>query len=329
MSSTVSSSERRTPTSSFGSHATPPPSAASADGERTISPGSAACSVAASSSTSAPASPSQLLALRVADEKAPRRPNRDRDLQPDRRFVVLAAADPVLHPQGCGDRPPAVVAVEPARHRVAAEREHRAAVIVHRRDQAAEEDVEPPRELLRPVVLAEATGERLGQRGEAREVSLDRGAVDLRPADARPAASACRRSIGTYERRAPAIGSSIAQASHRRRVESKRCCYPPASRAFRSATFALIFSTTSGHSRSSSGTRSRTASARQPRSTPSPSRYGARPRRSPSRRRSRQARASRAAGRRARPRRPQESRRAGRRIAASASPWPRRRLRRS
>ncbi len=83
-----------------------------------------------------------------------------------------------LHGQRAGGRARAVVAVDPAGDRVAAEVDDVAAEAVELGDERVEDAVEVRRQHLGATLRAQLVGQRLGQRREARDVGEQRCAVD-------------------------------------------------------------------------------------------------------------------------------------------------------
>ena len=83
-----------------------------------------------------------------------------------------------LHGQRAGGRARAVVAVDPAGDRVAAEVDDVAAEAVELGDERVEDAIEVRRQHLGAALRAQLVGQRLGQRREARDVGEQRRAVD-------------------------------------------------------------------------------------------------------------------------------------------------------
>ena len=159
------------------------PSEASADSSSTTSPCCAWCSAAASSSIRRPASTSiswisgspttkrRASPTATATFIASRTPRRaGRDLLADHLHRLL-------HRERAGGRARAVVAVEPAGDRVAAEVDDVAAEAVELGDDGVEDEVEAGGQLLGAALRPELGGERLRQRREAGDVGEERRAV--------------------------------------------------------------------------------------------------------------------------------------------------------
>ena len=152
----------------------------SADCSSTTSPCSARCSAAASSSTSLPA--------RTSISWISGSPTTKRRAGPTATATFIASRTAV--PPGVTTSPTrsivsciasaarrrarAVVAVDPARDRVAAEVDDVAAVAVELRDDRVEDAVQVRRQLLGAALRAELGGQRLGERREAGDVREER-----------------------------------------------------------------------------------------------------------------------------------------------------------
>ena len=122
---------------------------------------------------------------RIADEKAPRRPgrhgrlHRQADAGAARRRERGKGTHCLLHGKRRGRRTVAVVAVEPAGDCVAGKGDHAAAKTMYFVDHGVVDEVEKARQFLGAALCAQFQHQRLGQRGEARDVGEERGA--LRP----------------------------------------------------------------------------------------------------------------------------------------------------
>ena len=120
------------------------------------------------------------LDLRIADDEAPRLPDHDGDLhsqlhvRPARRGDVAFPGDRLLHGQAARDGAHAVVAVDPARDRVAAEVDDVAAVRVELRDDRVEDAVQVRGQLLGAALRAELGRQGFGQRRESGDVGEER-----------------------------------------------------------------------------------------------------------------------------------------------------------
>ena len=123
------------------------------------------------------------LDLRIADDEAARIAHGDGDLhrEPDAgragRDLLADHLHRLLHRERAGGRARAVVAVEPARDRVAAEVDDVAAEAVELGDDGVEDEVEAGGQLLGAPLRPELGGERLRQRREPRDVGKERRAV--------------------------------------------------------------------------------------------------------------------------------------------------------
>ena len=159
------------------------------------------------------------LDLGVADEEPPGRADRDRDLQLDRharaagRDELPHAGDRLLHPERARGRMRAVVAVDPARHRVAAEVDDVSPVPVQLRDEHLEDEVEIRRQLLDATLPAELRDERLRERREAGDVREECRPVDAirhrHPGREGESAIAGDVRLGIVERRGGRRGSDL------------------------------------------------------------------------------------------------------------------------
>ena len=124
------------------------------------------------------------LDLGVADEEPASLADGDRDLhrQADlgaaRRRDQPGAADRLLHREGRGAGSCPVVAVDPARDRVAREVDDVAAEGIELADHGVEHAADVRRQLLRPALGSQLPGEGLGQRREPADVREQRGARD-------------------------------------------------------------------------------------------------------------------------------------------------------
>ncbi len=231
----VSSSDRRSESS------TRLPRTASADWSSTTSSFSANCSACASSSIEPAREHLDQLDLGVADDEAPGRADGDCDLQGQANRLAGGGHDPsdlldhLLHREPARRRARAVVPVEPARDRVAAEVDDVAAVPVELRDHGVEDPVQVGGELLSPALGAELLREGLGQRREAGDVGEERRSVDAvghRPARGeRPPEIAGEVRLGVLE--------GVLRRRLRRRRRSERTLGHACSLARRAAAAAL------------------------------------------------------------------------------------------
>ncbi len=120
------------------------------------------------------------LNVRVADEEAPRRPDGDGGLHREaharagRRDHLAELAHRLLHREGAGGGARAVVAVEPAGDRVAAEVDDVAAETLELGDERVKDPVQVGGQLLGAALRPELVRQRLGQRREARDVREQR-----------------------------------------------------------------------------------------------------------------------------------------------------------
>ncbi|MDX1415666.1 MAG: hypothetical protein R3293_15830 [Candidatus Promineifilaceae bacterium] len=110
------------------------------------------------------------LNARLANHKAARVPHRGDDLDPNRKDTAarcvnrLKTRRGLLHQQRARHRPRAIVAVKPARERIAAEDNHAAAIGVHLLDQRVIDLIQMGRQLLRPMLRAQLIRQRFRQR---------------------------------------------------------------------------------------------------------------------------------------------------------------------
>ena len=124
------------------------------------------------------------LELGVADDESARRADGDRHLHGEphgRRRGRDDLADSrhrLLHRERAGGGARAVVAVEPARDRVAAEVDDVAAEAVELVDDRVEDAIQVGGQLLGAALRPELVGQRLGQRREAGDVGEQGGAAD-------------------------------------------------------------------------------------------------------------------------------------------------------
>ena len=124
------------------------------------------------------------LYFRIAYEEPPRLPDghgrlhREADPRACRRDHLAQRLHRSLHFERAGGGARAVVAVEPAGDRVAAEVDDVAAETLDHLDERVEHAIQMGCQLLGAALRAELVGQRLGQRGEARNVREERRAAN-------------------------------------------------------------------------------------------------------------------------------------------------------
>ena len=182
----------------------------------------------------------------IADLEAAGRPDGDGDLdrEVDRR-ACRSNHDPGplhrrLHRQRAGRRAHAVVAVEPAGDRVAAEVDDVTAEAVELLDEGVKDAVQLGRQLLRAALRSQLLAQRFGQRREARDVGEERRAAhpvrNLDPRGERAPAVAGDVGLGALEQIVRSCGRFVRRDAHRSNHRTSRAPAPPAALVTASST---------------------------------------------------------------------------------------------